>query len=165
MVEFKLNISSALDREVSGSQSIKLHYFCSFKETHGTFSQCYKNENICSIEKISEDFQLTRESTDHHNSELETGRVKGTLCWEGGRAGQLMLVLELLTHRVSLSQGNTRLSGLGLVTPAEARACPCNFCLLWSLQMSKFILVTNCRGKGRGVSRCTHHSILKLTAI
>ena len=49
MVEFKLNISSALDREVSGSQSIKLHYFCSFKETHGTFSQCYKNENICSI--------------------------------------------------------------------------------------------------------------------
>ena len=80
--------------------------------------------------KISEDFQLTRESTDHHNSELETGRVKGTLCWEGGRAGQLMLVLELLTHRVSLSQGNTRLPGLGLVTPAEARACPCNFCLL-----------------------------------
>ena len=82
--------------------------------------------------KISEDYQLTREGTDHHNSDVETGRVKGTLCWEGGRAGQLVLVLELLTHGVSLRPGQ-HTPGLGLETPVEARSCPCDFCLLSSL--------------------------------
>ena len=103
MVGFKLNISSALDREERSVVLIGSSCTAAASKKHMEhFFQCLRIKIFAWLPKISEDFQLTRESTDHHNSELETGRVKGTLCWEGGRAGQLVLVLELLTHRVSV---------------------------------------------------------------
>ena len=99
MIEFKLNIASAQCSAADVSTALLQLQKSTWKKS---LKSILKKIKYLLCLKISEDCQLTRESTDHHNSDVETGRVKGTLCWQGGRAGQhRVLVLELLTHRVS----------------------------------------------------------------